>query len=159
MLTDDELQSRVVERLQQADPAEGWATAEDVLSKLEVSETTCGHGIRQNGTQAGGRRNGDLRRLRVGDAVRGGCALWKQASHCGCCCSRSIATSCLGAVLRGTHQQADVLSPGVLANACAHAHVPHRKTQSTPKSSAMASSRRISWRNWSLQSSSATPSC
>jgi len=44
MLSDDELHSRVVERLNQADPAEGWASAEDVLSKLEVSETTCGSG-------------------------------------------------------------------------------------------------------------------
>ena len=37
MLSEDELHSRVVERLNQADPAEGWASAEDVLSKLEVS--------------------------------------------------------------------------------------------------------------------------
>ena len=44
MLSDDELHSRVVERLNHADPAEGWASAEDVLSKLEVSETTCGSG-------------------------------------------------------------------------------------------------------------------
>ena len=44
MLSDDELHSRVVERLNQADPVEGWASAEDVLSKLEVSETTCGSG-------------------------------------------------------------------------------------------------------------------
>ena len=36
MISDDELHARVVERLQQHDPAEGWASAENVLSKLEV---------------------------------------------------------------------------------------------------------------------------
>ena len=34
--SDEELHARVLERLQQHDPAEGWASAQNVRSKLEV---------------------------------------------------------------------------------------------------------------------------
>ena len=36
MLSDEELHTRVVERLSRHDAAEGWSLAEDVLCKLEV---------------------------------------------------------------------------------------------------------------------------
>jgi hypothetical protein len=37
MLSDEELHTRVVERLSRHDAAEGWSLADDVLCKLEVN--------------------------------------------------------------------------------------------------------------------------